>query len=214
MADQSNQHNLHAQILIVDDEVEHANVMADALRKPGHVCTIVYDLAGAKEELLHGTFDVIVTDLVMEDQTTGLKVLALAKEHQTEAETIMVTAHGDVPTAKAALKGGAYDFIEKPLDLEVFRNLVNRAAQTVLLRHQNVRLQGQVDAAYGRAERSGDSYQRRVGDGQGVGRGGASQTFQTGRQAFCTVQRSVTERDVAGGRVVRARARGLHRGRS
>ena len=149
MADQSNQHNLHAQILIVDDEVEHANVMADALRKPGHVCTIVYDLAGAKEELLHGTFDVIVTDLVMEDQTTGLKVLALAKEHQTEAETIMVTAHGDVPTAKAALKGGAYDFIEKPLDLEVFRNLVNRAAQTVLLRHQNVRLQGQVDAAYG-----------------------------------------------------------------
>ena len=146
---QSNQHNLHAQILIVDDEVEHADVMADALRKPGHVCTIVYDLAGAKEELLHGTFDVIVTDLVMEDQTTGLKVLALAKEHQTEAETIMVTAHGDVPTAKAALKGGAYDFIEKPLDLEVFRNLVNRAAQTVLLRHQNVRLQGQVDAAYG-----------------------------------------------------------------
>ena len=146
---QSNQHNLHAQILIVDDEVEHADVMADALRKPGHVCTIVNDLAGAKEELLHGTFDVIVTDLVMEDQTTGLKVLQLAKEHQAEAETIMVTAHGDVPTAKAALKGGAYDFIEKPLDLEVFRNLVNRAAQTVLLRHQNVRLQGQVDAAYG-----------------------------------------------------------------
>ena len=146
---EASQHNLHAQILIVDDEVEHADVMADALRKPGHVCTIVNDLAGAKEELLHGTFDVIVTDLVMEDQTTGLKVLALAKEHQTDAETIMVTAHGDVPTAKAALQGGAYDFIEKPLDLEVFRNLVNRAAQTVLLRHQNVRLQGQVDAAYG-----------------------------------------------------------------
>ncbi len=149
MAVEANQHNLHAQILIVDDEVEHADVMADALRKPGHVCTIVNDLAGAEEELRHGTFDVIVTDLVMEDQTTGLKVLQLAKEHQTEAETIMVTAHGDVPTAKAALKGGAYDFIEKPLDLEVFRNLVNRAAQTVLLRHQNVRLQGQVDAAYG-----------------------------------------------------------------
>ncbi len=149
MAAQSDQHNVHAQILIVDDEVEHADVMADALRKPGHVCTIVNDLAGAEEELRHGTFDVIVTDLVMEDQTTGLKVLALAKEHQTEAETIMVTAHGDVPTAKAALQGGAYDFIEKPLDLEVFRNLVNRAAQTVLLRHQNVRLQGQVDAAYG-----------------------------------------------------------------
>ncbi len=146
---EASQHNLHAQILIVDDEVEHADVMADALRKPGHVCTIVNNLAGAEDELVHGTFDVIVTDLVMEEQTTGLRVLALAKEHQIDAETIMVTAHGDVPTAKAALQGGAYDFIEKPLDLEVFRNLVNRAAQTVLLRHQNVQLKGQVDAAYG-----------------------------------------------------------------
>ncbi|HBS29204.1 MAG TPA: sigma-54-dependent Fis family transcriptional regulator, partial [Phycisphaerales bacterium] len=51
------------------------------------------------------------------------------------AETIMVTAHGDIPTARAAFKHGAYDFIEKPLDLEVFRSLVNRAAETVLLRH-------------------------------------------------------------------------------
>src|SRR6185369_12368752 len=48
----------------------------------------------------------------------------------------MVTAHGDVPTARAAFKHGAYDFIEKPLDLDVFRNLVNRAAETVLLRHE------------------------------------------------------------------------------
>ena len=62
-----------------------------------------------------------------------------------------------MPTAKAALQGGAYDFIEKPLDLEVFRNLVNRAAETVLLRHQNTRLRGQLDAAYGFEGIIGDS---------------------------------------------------------
>jgi two-component system response regulator HydG len=140
---------LHAQVLIVDDEVEHANAMAEALRKPGHVCTIVHDLASAEEELRHGSFDVIVTDLVMGEDTAGLKVLELARRYQGDAETLMVTAHGDVPTAKAALRGGAYDFIEKPLDLEVFRNLVNRAAETVLLRHQNSRLEGQLSAAYG-----------------------------------------------------------------
>jgi two-component system response regulator HydG len=140
---------LHAQVLIVDDEVEHAEVMADALRRPGHVCTIVHGLVDAEDELRHGSFDVIVTDLVMENETAGLKVLELARRHQPEAETIMVTAHGDVPTAKAALQGGAYDFIEKPLDLQVFRNLVNRAAETVLLRHQNQSLRGQLDAAYG-----------------------------------------------------------------
>src|SRR5262249_26584732 len=82
-------------------------------------------------------------------ETAGLKVLELAKTHQPDAETVMVTAHGDVPTAKAALQGGAYDFIEKPLDLVVFRNLVSRAAETVHLRQQNASLRGQVNAAYG-----------------------------------------------------------------
>ncbi len=143
------QADLHAQVLIVDDEVEHAHAMAEALRKPGHVCTIVHDVIAAEDELRHGNFDVIVTDLVMATETDGLKVLELTKQFQIDAETLMVTAHGDVPTAKAALQGGAYDFIEKPLDLDVFRNLVNRAAETVLLRHQNTRLQGQLDAAYG-----------------------------------------------------------------
>ncbi|MHC4947245.1 MAG: sigma-54-dependent transcriptional regulator [Planctomycetota bacterium] len=140
---------LHAQVLIVDDEADHAEVMAEALRRPGHVCTIVGGLPEAEEELRHGHFDVIVTDLVMDDETAGLRVLALAQEHQRDAETIMVTAHGDVPTAKAALQGGAYDFVEKPLDLEVFRNVVHRAAETVLLRHQNESLRGQLGAAYG-----------------------------------------------------------------
>jgi two-component system response regulator HydG len=146
-----------AQVLIVDDEAEHAEVMADALRKPGHVSTIVNGLEEAREELLHGSFDVIVTDLVMETETSGLEVLELAKTHQPGAETIMVTAHGDVPTAKAALKGGAYDFIEKPLDLVVFRNLVGRAAETVLLRGQNDQLRGELDAAYGFEGIIGDS---------------------------------------------------------
>lgn len=138
-----------AQVLIVDDEPEHAEVMADALRRPGHVCTIVHSLSAARDELKHGVFDVIVTDLVMEHETAGLEVLKLAKDLQADAETIMVTAHGDVPTAKAALQGGAYDFIEKPLDLVVFRNLVHRAAETVRLRAQNSSLRGQLDAAYG-----------------------------------------------------------------
>jgi two-component system response regulator HydG len=149
MTGETNRADLHAQVLIVDDEADHAEVMAEALRKPGHVCTIVHSLAAAEDELKHGNFDVIVTDLVMESETAGLKVLELSKQHQDDVETIMVTAHGDVPTAKAALQGGAYDFIEKPLDLEVFRNLVSNAAETVLLRHQNAALRGQLDSAYG-----------------------------------------------------------------
>ena len=140
---------VRAQVLVVDDERDHAEAMADALRKPGHICTIVHSLAAARDELLHGHFDVIVTDLVMETETAGLDVLSLARVEQPHADTIMVTAHGDIPTAKKALQGGAYDFIEKPVDLVVLRNLVHRAAETVMLRSQNEALKGQVDAAFG-----------------------------------------------------------------
>ncbi len=137
-----------AQVLIVEDEPEHAEVMAEALRKPGHVCTIVHGVDEAIEELRHGNFDVIITDLRMpasagkhgtapDGADAGLRVLESARSLQPNAETIMVTAHGDVQTARQAFKHGAYDFIEKPLDLAVFRELVNRAAQTAVLRHES-----------------------------------------------------------------------------
>ena len=147
---------LRAQVLIVEDEPEHADVMADALRKPGHVCTIANDVAGALDELQGGSFDVIVTDLRMpnsggvatgiDDATVapdggdaGMRILEAARQLQPNAETVMVTAHGDVPTARTAFKHGVFDFIEKPLDLALFRSLINRAAEAVLTRHYAAR---------------------------------------------------------------------------
>lgn len=139
-----------AQVLIIEDEQDHADVMADALKKPGHVCTIVNDVASALEELKGGAFDIVVTDLRMPNSAgvqtphgpvsdngddAGLRILQTARDAQPDAETIMVTAHGDVATARAAFKDGVYDFVEKPLDLALFRELINRAAETVLLRH-------------------------------------------------------------------------------
>ena len=137
-----------AQVLIVEDEAEHADVMSEALRRPGHVCTIVGTVDDALSELGGGSFDVIVTDLRMPSSAgqhgtatdggdAGLKVLEAARRLQPSAETIMVTAHGDVATARAAFKYGAFDFIEKPLELELFRSLVNRAAENVMLRHES-----------------------------------------------------------------------------
>ena len=138
-----------AQILLVDDEPDHAEVMAEALRRLGHVCTLVHDLDTANQELIHGQFDLIVTDLKMDSDTDGMDVLAAARQSQPQAETIMVTAHGDIPTAKQAIKGGAYEFIEKPLDLEVFRTLCSRALEAVFLRAQNTNLRHRLDDQYG-----------------------------------------------------------------
>ena len=151
--------DLRAQVLIVEDEPDHAEVMAEALRKPGHVCTITTGVEEALAELRGGGFDVIVTDLRMpgsagvssgveaavegtvsgEGGNAGLVVLDAAKHLQPNAETVMVTAHGDVPTARLAFKHGVFDFIEKPIDLELFRSLINRAAEVVLLRHYAAR---------------------------------------------------------------------------
>ena len=153
-----------AQVLIVEDEVDHADVMAEALKKYGHVCTVVEDVAGAMEELRLGSFDIIISDLRMpasakfdprsqgieiapvstDGGDAGMRVLEAARKLQPNSATIMVTAHGDVPTTRDAFKLGVYDFIQKPLDLDIFRNLVNRAAETVLLRHQNATLSAKV----------------------------------------------------------------------
>lgn len=138
-----------AQILVVDDEPDHAEVMSEALRRMGHVCTLVHDLAAAQDELKHGQFDLIVTDLKMDSDTDGMDVLAAARASQPGAETVMVTAHGDIPTAKQAIKSGAYEFIEKPLDLDVFRTLCTRALQQVFLRSQNDNLRERLDEQYG-----------------------------------------------------------------
>jgi two-component system response regulator HydG len=158
--------DMRAQVLIVEDEVDHADVMADALRRPGHVCTMVHSVQEAVEELRGGSFDVIVTDLRMPNSAgvdvaalgrfeadalqhagdaavarvsgdggdAGLAVLSAARLLQPRAETVMVTAHGDVPTARTAFKHGVFDFIEKPLDLALFRSLINRAAEAALTR--------------------------------------------------------------------------------
>ncbi len=137
-----------AQVLIVEDEIEHADVIVDALRRPGHICTTVHTIERAYEEITGGKFDVIITDLRMPESAgvhgvnddgsnAGMKVLELAAEHQPDAETIMVTAHGDVPTARDAFKHGAFDFVEKPLDLVVLRSVVQRAAEQAVLRSES-----------------------------------------------------------------------------
>ena len=138
-----------AQVLVIDDEEDHAEVMGEVLKRMGHVCTLVHSLPGAVDELKHGVFDLVVTDLHMDAEDDGMRVLEAARAGQSDAAVVMVTAHGDVPTAKAAIRGGAYDFIEKPLDLDVFRTLCGNAIEAVFLRSQNQHLRREVEEARG-----------------------------------------------------------------
>jgi DNA-binding NtrC family response regulator len=131
-------------VLVVDDEQEHAQVMCEALIRLGHKCDVTYNLAEALEKLDHKHYDVIVTDLMMDGRKDGMEVLKRAKTLTPPPPVLLVTAINDVPTSKAAMHEGAYDYITKPLDLEDFRTQVNRAAERAALAKQNQALQEQI----------------------------------------------------------------------
>jgi two-component system response regulator HydG len=137
-------------LLIVDDEQDHAQVMCEALQRLGHRCDVTYSLNEARARMDRKNYDVIVTDLRMDHPTDGLEVLELSKHIQEPPPpVILVTAFADIPTCKEALNKGAYDYITKPLDLEYFRAQVNRAAEKAALQKQNQVLREQVDLSAG-----------------------------------------------------------------
>jgi two-component system response regulator HydG len=131
-------------ILVVDDEQEHAQVMCEALTRQGHKCDLAYTLPEAQSRLGRKKYDVVITDLVMEGRRDGLEVLHAAQRVEPTPPVILVTAHADIPTCKQALNEGAYDYIEKPLDLDYFRAQVNRAAERSALQKENQVLQEQL----------------------------------------------------------------------
>jgi len=133
-----------ANVLVVDDEREHAQVMCEALTRQGHKCDVTYNLPEALSRLDRKAYDVVVTDLVMEDRRDGLEVLRRTRQLDPPPPVVLVTAHGDIPTAVQAMNEGAYSFIEKPLDLEYLRAQVNRAAERAALLKQNQVLQQQI----------------------------------------------------------------------
>ena len=71
---------IKSHILIVDDEEDHAQVMCEALQRLGHRCDVTYNLPEARSKLDRRSYDVVVTDLVMDGKRDGLEVLKLTKE--------------------------------------------------------------------------------------------------------------------------------------
>src|SRR3954466_15124971 len=99
-----------ANVLVVDDEEDHAQVMCEALNRLGHKCDVTYSLAEAMTNLKKRNYDVIVTDLLMEGRKDGLEVLRASRQKTPPPPVLLVTALNDVPTSKQAMSEGAYDY--------------------------------------------------------------------------------------------------------
>jgi DNA-binding NtrC family response regulator len=118
-------------ILIVDDERDHADGIAESLEKHCARAIAVYDGADALEIVRSQQIDVIVTDLKLGGDIDGLAILEEAKKYNDSTEVILITAYGTIDTCKEAIKRGAYDYLVKPIDISQLRTLVTQACQKV-----------------------------------------------------------------------------------
>ncbi len=149
-----NRHNLKTdfcmkiRILIVDNEPSLAETVAEALQRKGYECQCAFNGTAGCDALAKEEFDIVITDLVMED-IDGFGILRKAKELQPNAKVIMMTGHGSIPSAVAAMANGAYTYLQKPLDLKQLRETVDKAAETALLRNENLNLRQRLDKKFG-----------------------------------------------------------------
>jgi DNA-binding NtrC family response regulator len=136
-------------ILIVEDDAGHAEAMHEGLSRVGYNCTLADTGDAAIAKLRKGRFDIVITDLMLGPGPDGLAVQAAAITHQPHAKVIVVTANPSVETCRAALQQGAFDYIEKPLNLEELRAVVTRASEVSAQRETIEDLSDQLDETYG-----------------------------------------------------------------
>jgi len=118
-------------ILVVDDERDHADGIAEALEKLCTKAIAVYTGKDALEIVRSRQVDVVVTDLKLGGNIDGLAILEEVRKQNDKTEVILITAYATIETCKEAIKRGAYDYLAKPIDIGQLRTLVAQAAQKV-----------------------------------------------------------------------------------
>ena len=126
------------QVLVVDDEPNLRRVLGAQLSRDGYEVHAVADGEAALRILQEQYVDVVITDLRM-PRLDGLELLRLALALEPELPVVIITAHGTVDNAVAALKSGAFDYITKPFDQNEVRNVVRKALRTRALASEEAR---------------------------------------------------------------------------
>jgi DNA-binding NtrC family response regulator len=123
-------------ILVADDDPVIRKLFERRLSNEGYQVTVAVDGTEAARLLDTTSFDVVITDLVMPGPIGGIELLNLAKEKSFAIEVIVITAHSSVNTAVDAMKKGAVDYLEKPINFdELFLRLDKIAEIKALLKN-------------------------------------------------------------------------------
>jgi DNA-binding NtrC family response regulator len=132
-----------ANILYVDDEPAIGLILRDTLERLGHQATGASNVPEALGALERGEIDLIISDFRMPG-LSGLDFLELLREGGRDIPLIMLTGHATIEHAVAAIKGGASDYITKPLQAEQLEHAVNQALELTRLKRENEALRQEV----------------------------------------------------------------------
>jgi two-component system nitrogen regulation response regulator NtrX len=135
-----------SKILVIDDEKSIRNTLKEVLEYENHQVDIAEDGPTGLEMFAANSYDVVLCDIKM-SKMDGLEVLFKINETAAEIPVIMISGHGNIDTAVEAIKKGAYDFLEKPLDLNrlliTIRNAMDKSSlvtQTLVLKNKVSRM--------------------------------------------------------------------------
>lgn len=125
-------------ILVIDDERAIRNSLKEILEYEKHEIDIAEDGNEALELFQKTSYDVVLCDIKM-PKMDGIEVLEKLQELSSETPVIMISGHGNIDTAVEAIKKGAFDFIEKPLDLNrILITIRNATDKTTLIKETKI----------------------------------------------------------------------------
>ncbi|MDE3108388.1 MAG: sigma-54-dependent Fis family transcriptional regulator [Acidobacteriota bacterium] len=135
-------------VLLVEDKAELRAMLRKALERFGYAVEEAPDGTAAIEKSRNRRYQLILSDLKLPGHS-GIDVLREAKRAEPTIPVILVTAYGSVEEAVTAMKEGAYDFVQKPVDLEHLKLLLQRATREQELLRENLLLREEYSARYG-----------------------------------------------------------------
>ncbi|NQT81689.1 response regulator, partial [bacterium] len=103
-----------ASVLVVDDEKEIRELLADILRQRGYETSVAGDGGSALKQVKKLWPDLVVLDFRLPDMD-GIEVLSKIKTLHPSAQVVILTGHGDIELAVRAMRSGAHDFLSKPI---------------------------------------------------------------------------------------------------
>jgi DNA-binding NtrC family response regulator len=136
-----------AKILLIDNDAEMLAVLQRHFEGEGYAVTAVAGGRAALDILEQEDFDVVLTDLVMDD-VDGLTVIREAQQRKPPPRIVLMTAFASLETAIDAIRAGAYDYLTKPFKLAEASLAVSRAVDDRRLREENQRLREQVEQRF------------------------------------------------------------------